>query len=767
MTNRLAEADAALKAGRRDDAIDLIVETLNSDPSQSLQCYRVLVLQLYQAGRHEEGAVWSGKAVERFPKDFDLWNTHGVILRRLKRYPEALKALDQAQKLNPKSLAPAINRGNVLTDSGAYPAAEAVFAKLARLEPRNAEYQRGLGRALLKQKKYEPAVVRLKQAVNLRKDYLDAWLDLSSAEGERHRHEDGLAVLDRALEAMPGDAKLLEAKAMMLRRSGRLREAAEFVRALLPARDEGWVHFQLAAALGEYDRETANVHYRRAVDLDPTNIEYIVALAESLDRSRHGDEGANIEAGHDVIQTALAIREPESGAYRKIAHEILQRVGDYEQADRIGEFENMGREWATTGRHTALLKHLPRVRRPEDRVELINQHRLWGKLSEEAAQRTPIRRPAGSRPGSKIRLGFMSSDLRAHPVAYFTLPLFEHIDHERFEIFCYSFFQGDKADGTQKRIESLVDCFRWKRDLADRDAAQMIADDQLDMLIELGGSTHMNKLEVMAYKPARLSASWLGYPHSTGLSTVDYLIVDPHLNPPRRELLIEKPLLMPHSWIAMSKWAFPESNGINPTPPFRRTGMITFGTANNPYKYSREMLMVWARAVASVPGSRFLFIRPESGAPSFRKNMRAIFAAEGVSEDRVLFNAVRGIHMPFYNDIDIALDTFPQTGGTTTCETLWMGVPTITIKGEALFERLSYSILVNASLGDLCVDTEDELVAAAVRLAGDPDRLTDIRVNQRERMKAGPLGRTEDFARDFYDMIAGAVQARQGARQSA
>src|SRR6185295_2708913 len=119
-------------------------------------------------------------------------------------------------------------------------------------------------------------------------------------------------------------------------------------------------------------------------------------------------------------------------------------------------------------------------------------------------------------------------------------------------------------------------------------------------------------------------------------------------------------------------------------------------------KYGPEMLSAWARVVAAVPGSRFLFVRPEGGSKSFRSNILAYFEAEGVAADRVIFEAVRGAHIPHYNRIDIALDTFPQTGGTTTCEAAWMGVPTVTLIGSAIFERMSYSVLTNAGLGDLC-----------------------------------------------------------------
>ncbi len=272
----------------------------------------------------------------------------------------------------------------------------------------------------------------------------------------------------------------------------------------------------------------------------------------------------------------------------------------------------------------------------------------------------------------------------------------------------------------------------------------------------------MNKLEVMAWKPAKICASWLGYPHSAGLSTIDYLLVDPFLLPPDPELLIEKPLVMPRSSITMSEQAFPDSYKAAPVIPLRRNGFVTFGTANNVYKFNAEMLRAWAAVMVRVPNSRFVFVRPEVGAEIVANNLRAYFEAEGISADRLEFRAVSGTHMQHYNDIDIALDTFPQTGGTTTCEALWMGVPTVTLVGEALFERLSYSILHNAGLGDLCATTTTDYIDIAVALAADSDRLQSLRTGLREQLRAGPLGQTEAFARDCYDLVARTVEQDTG-----
>jgi predicted O-linked N-acetylglucosamine transferase (SPINDLY family) len=292
------------------------------------------------------------------------------------------------------------------------------------------------------------------------------------------------------------------------------------------------------------------------------------------------------------------------------------------------------------------------------------------------------------------------------------------------------------------------------------EAAQMIADDQLDILIELGGSTHMNRLDVMAYRPAPVQASWLGYPHSAGLSTIDYLVCDPYTAPPQAELLIEKPLMMPKTWLALGRAVFADDHVITPGLPEDRNGVITFGTANNPHKYNPELFRVWARVLQATPNSRFMFVRPEGGSESFRGNVLAHFAAGGVSPERILFSTVRGAHMPYYNEIDITLDAFPLTGGTTTTEALWMGVPVVSLIGEAFFERLSASILTNAGVGDMATPDKEEYVRIATALAADRNRRLDLRHGLRDMIKAGPLGQTEQFARDFYDMVAGAVRPR-------
>jgi predicted O-linked N-acetylglucosamine transferase (SPINDLY family) len=758
MDERLAAADAALKAGQGEAAIAHLIAAIEADPAQPAPVYRSLLVQCYRSQRYEDGAKWGAMGAERYPKDVELLNILGVVYRRLGRFEDALKTLDVAARLAPGNAAIASNRGNVLVDTGDGERAEAVFSKLVRADPRSAEFQRQLGRALQLQGKRSAAMARYRQAITVKRDAVDPWLDLIGMANDDHNIDEANALLDKALAIFPDNVRLIEARAIVMRRGQQLRKAEAFLLEQLPRFGEAaWLHYQLGCTIADYDRDRANTHLRKAYALDPAKADHLMALIESLERTRSGDEGANIEEAYQLAQIALD-RKLDGPAHSKILFEVLVRVCAFDDFDRVGDFATRGRGWATSGRHTSLLKQMAHVKTLEDRYELLAQHRMWAEMAEAQAAKNPIKRPPPRPPGDKIRLGFMSSDLRAHPVGYFALPLFEHIDPERFEIFCYSFYQGDHADKMQEFFASKSTAYRWNPDISSRDAAQMIADDQLDILFELGGSTHMNKLDVMAYKPAPRQASWLGYPHSAGLSAIDYLLCDPYNTPPRRDLLVEEPLMMPKTWIALGRMVFSEGHVIEPGVPEDRRGHITFGTANNPHKYNVESFALWAQVLNAVPGSTFMFIRPEGGTAAFRANVTAEFGKHGIAPERVEFSTIRGRHMPFYNQVDITLDPFPLTGGTTTTESLWMGVPVVSLVGEAFYERLSQSILANSGLAELATEDPAEYVRIARDLAADRERRLHLRHNLREQIRSGPLGQTQQFAADFFDLVARTVR---------
>lgn len=649
----------------------------------------------------------------------------------------------------------ALAHARALYAAGRYPEGCAFTQQAVAAHPEAADLWNIHGVLLRLTGRPHEALAALDRARALRPDHPGAGVNRANVVLDLARAAeaaDGLAaaeaVIDGGLAVDPKAPALLEAKTSVLIQAGERRRAEAFLSDLLAQGcDFAWMHRGLGELFTEHQPARAEAHLRRARALDPQGLGPLVALLQLLSRAKGEDEGANLDEAH-----ALATEAAARGRRDKVVRDAFSRVCDFEGIERLGSFREVGRAWAEAGQHTALMRQISRVRSDADRLELLEQHRICGRLMMAEAERDPIRRPPPRPPGAKIRLGLLSSDLRRHPVGYFVEPLFDHLDPARFELFCYGFDPGP-ADALQAAFARRATAFRKLPEATAREAAQAVADDDLDLLIELGGSTHMNRLEVMAWRPAPRAASWLGYPHSAGLPTIDGLICDARNAPTRPDLLAEAAWLMPRSWIALGPTVFSDEHPVAPAIPQARAGVLTFGTANNPYKYTPEALAAWAGIVAAVPGSRFAFLRPEGASRVFRERMAAAFAKAGVSADRLVFHAVRGAHMPLYNEIDVTLDTFPLTGGTTTVEALWMGVPVVSLRGPAFYERLSASILGAVGLDELVADDPEGYRRAALALAADARRRSELKQGLREQMRAGPLGDTAGFARDFYDLV--------------
>jgi predicted O-linked N-acetylglucosamine transferase (SPINDLY family) len=745
----------AREQGQKGEAADLLMAGLKRFPALMEQNYRSvyfeLGLLLYQLGRMEEAETWARKGVEKQARSSALSNLLGVVLKQLGRYDEALRYLKDAAALDPKNVSPAVNCGNIYIQLNNASAAAEAFARAVAIEPNVAGHRRQLGTAYLIAGEFQRAYDEFEHALRLEPNDARTSTQRAVCLAEMGKTAESDAAFAQLIERFGPVRDLIETHLSTLRRHGRRTEALALLNSLIEAQPkEAWLHHQLARTFGGVDRRSGNKAYEQALALDPTNPDIIMDLAASLDRTRGADEPDNITAA-----SRLAKQRVELGGnlkrHAKELRDILGRVGDYEMVAKMGSFAELGAHWAAIGKEAGLHNLMNAVSTPEQRRQLVDFHRAWGRGIQAVAAKTPIRLPAPAVGRTKIRVGLMSSDLRNHPVGYYVTPIIDRLDRTRFEIFCYSWNEGG-TDRVQEHIAARVDGFRLRPDISDRDAAQLIADDGLDMLLELGGSTYMNKIRVMAWRPAPRSASWLGYPHSCGLETIDRIVTDPYTTPADPALLIEKPLQLARTWVAFESLRNPPPE-IDPVTPQERNGFVTFGTMNNPWKYSPDLIATWAEAMRGVPDSRFLFVRPEGAVPPFRENMERRFASHGIAPERIMYVAVRGAHLQHYNAIDVALDTFPHTGGTTTCETIWMGVPVIALVGEALFERMSFSNLSNAGLADLCAFTKEDFVKKAVDMAGATAWRTEFRRTARERIRAHPLGQPEEFARDFQDAL--------------
>ncbi len=343
----------------------------------------------------------------------------------------------------------------------------------------------------------------------------------------------------------------------------------------------------------------------------------------------------------------------------------------------------------------------------------------------------------------KIRVGFLSADFVDHPVIDWSQALLTRLDKNFFETYFYS--NVEKPDAVTEKLQRTADAWREIRDVTDEAAAKMIRDDEIDILFDLSGHTKGNRLRAAAYRPASVQVSGIGYMNSTGLDCFDYFLSDVHCAGDEN-FFTEKLIKLPHSHVC-----YEPSTKLEPAnfPPCLKNNFVTFGSCNGFHKVTDSILRAWKKILDAVPGSRLLF-----KAKIFNNEDTRNFIAErlknlGFDINRIELRDWMENQFIGYNEIDIALDTFPYTGVTTTAEALFMGVPVVSLYGQRHGTRLGLSILKNVGLDELAVDTYDEYIRRAVMLAGDWELLTLLRKNLRTMMKKSPLMNSTAYVREM------------------
>jgi predicted O-linked N-acetylglucosamine transferase (SPINDLY family) len=345
-------------------------------------------------------------------------------------------------------------------------------------------------------------------------------------------------------------------------------------------------------------------------------------------------------------------------------------------------------------------------------------------------------------PSRRLRIGYVSPDFRDHCQSLFTIPLLSRHDHAAFEIFCYS--SVERPDDLTRRIQDLADHWRDVRPLDDEALASLIRDDGIDILIDLTMHMAGGRPLLFARRPAPVQIAWLAYPGTTGMRAMDYRLTDPRLDPPEFDShYSERSIRLPDSF-----WCYDpltDQPQVNALPAIER-GYVTFGCLNNPCKLTDATLQLWGKVMRAVPDSRLHLLAPEG---PHRTRLLQRLAAHGIAAGRVDFVPYRkrADYLGSYHDIDIGLDTFPYNGHTTSLDSLWMGVPTVTRVGETCVGRGGLSQLFQLGLLELAAESDLRFVAAATALAGDLERLADLRAGLRARLEKSPLMDAARFAR--------------------
>lgn len=379
--------------------------------------------------------------------------------------------------------------------------------------------------------------------------------------------------------------------------------------------------------------------------------------------------------------------------------------------------------------------------------QVFEEHQRWGRAAATPVARTYPNRPE---PERKLRIGYVSADFHSHPVSRFFEPILAHHDRERYEVFLYG--EVHEADEVTRRLQALAAGWRLTVGQPPEAVAQQVRADGIDILIDLTGHYSGSRLDVLAQQPAPVQATYLGYPNTTGLAAVGWWLTDAVVNPPDVPPLATERI----AYIAEGFSCFRPPEGVPEVAPLpaRTAGVVTFGSHHALKKMGPEVLALWARVLHAVPSSRMLFLR-SSHSPAIAQRLRARFGEHGIAPERILVRRPpRGdvVYLPHFAEIDVLLDTFPFGGHTMTCESLYMGVPVVTLRGDRPCGRLSASVLTSCGLTDLIAATSDEHVAIASRLAGDLDSLERLRGELRGRMRRA-LCDEAAFTRRFEDVL--------------
>jgi predicted O-linked N-acetylglucosamine transferase (SPINDLY family) len=389
---------------------------------------------------------------------------------------------------------------------------------------------------------------------------------------------------------------------------------------------------------------------------------------------------------------------------------------------------------------------------------IFQAHREFGARCDRPMP--PAARVGGGTPG-RLRVGYVSPDFRQHSVAHFIEPVLAAHDRERFEVFCYA--NNTVSDDTTRRLKALVPQWRLIHGRDDAEVAQLIRADGIDILVDLAGHTAKNRLPLFGLKPAPVQVTWLGYPNTTGMTTMDFRITDRFADPPGESdsLHTERLYRMPECFLCFLPPA--PSPDVGPLPALHR-GFVTFASFNNFAKITPQVIAAWARLLQRVPGSRLAMKNISMDAAHVREHLRTALARAGIEAARLELlspSATPMEHLERYNAVDIGLDPFPYNGTTTTCDALWMGVPVVALEGRSHVGRVGVSLLNNAGLAQLVARDGDDYVEIAARLAGDLPRLASLRGALRERLRASPLMDAPRFTRHLEAAYADMWRAQR------
>ncbi|WKZ11775.1 MAG: tetratricopeptide repeat protein [Gammaproteobacteria bacterium] len=580
------------------------------------------------------------------------------------------------------------------------------------LNPGDALVNANVGQAQLRLGQVELALPFMRRALADRPDLHPLRQQLADTLLEIGRRDEAVATMAEIDDRYPNDIEVLKMMASLYQRAHAAMQAERvYLRLLQLAPQRDATYNDLAQLYIDF------AHFSKARDLA------LRALHLKPDQPALWNTLALAQASLGLVKDALA-------SYRKVME--------------------MAPNLAISHSNMLLTMHYSTDVGP---AEMAEEHRRWGRLHAPPGLATRAF-PNAPDPGRRLRVGYLSPDFRRHSVAFFFEPLLDHRNREQFEVYCYG--EVRSPDEVTQRIKAKADHYRNTTGMHDLQLSDQIKADGVDILVDLAGHTGTSRTVLLGYRPAPVQVTYCGYPDTTGIEVVDYRITDALADPPGVDDRYTETLCrLPEGFLCFRP---PESLPEVGPAPMLAGAAVTFGSFNREFKVSQDTYDLWCRILRAVPHSRMIMKSIAGGDPATRRLTLAEFERRGVTPDRIEiigFIAEQKDHLASYRRVDIALDTYPYHGTTTTLDSLLMSVPVITLEGYNHASRVGVSLLTAVGLPEFIASSPDEYVAMAIELAAQPGRVAELHHTLRNRLLQSPLCDGPRFTRIYEHALRG------------
>ena len=725
---------AALQTGRNERAADLLGRAIAGIAAPPAILYLRLGVALQNMARLPEAIAAYQQAARQQPELAEVHNNMGQALRALGQLDNALACFRTAAALLPGAAIIPFNMGETLQALGRFDEAMECYRQALALQPGMVAAWINVADIFSLAGKVEDAVVAYRQALAVQAHSAAAFFGLGKVLAQQGRADEAMECYSEGLRYQAGNAEAWTQLATLLRRKGRLQEAeVSCHRAATAQPDYVPAHECLADILKDMRRfADAEACYRHILSLQPDS-----ALTHSSLGFVLLQQGRLAEAAACQRQ-ALALDGNLAAVHYRLALVLMEQG---EVAESLASYQRaLALQPGNAVYYSAMLMTL-QYSPQHSAAEVFAAHRQYN-VAINALPRSawPVHGNEQS-PERRLRVGYVSADLRMHAVAQFLEPILAAHDRAAVEIFAYyNFHLADEVTG---RLQALTEHWLVCDKMSDAELAQRIRDDGIDILIDLSGHSAANRLPVFARKPAPVQMTWMGYPGTTGLEAMDYRLTDTNLDPVgEAEAFHSETLIrLPHSATFRQIADCPPVNDL----PALSAGQVTLACLNNLIKLNPVVVALWARILADLPGTTLML--GNAGRPEVAARLLAMFANAGVGSERLVLLPTMPLpeFLALHHRIDLALDPFPYGGGTTTMHSCWMGVPVVTLAGASTTSRHGAAIMNGMGLPEFVTRTEEEYRQRVSELAGDLPRLQEIRRGLRQRMnttaQSAPLTR--------------------------